>query len=67
MANEETAHGRAGLYFAENGAHKLSEMSAVIARTLFEHGKGESPIPTSFTAEEVERMGLMVSRNEACL
>ncbi|KAF8199311.1 NAD(P)-binding protein [Mycena galopus ATCC 62051] len=69
MMNDETAHGRAGLFFAENGAHELSEMSAVIARTLFEHGKGESPIPTSFTAEEVERMGLvamLMASNAKC-
>ncbi|KAF7328355.1 NmrA domain-containing protein [Mycena venus] len=69
MANEETAHGRVGLYFAENGAYELSEMSAVIARVLFEHGKGGSPIPTSFTAEEVEKMGLiamLIASNAKC-
>ncbi|KAF7377101.1 NmrA domain-containing protein [Mycena sanguinolenta] len=69
MASEETAHGRVGLYFAENGAHELSELSAVIARVLFEHGKGESPIPTSFTAEEIEKIGLMamlIGSNAKC-
>ncbi|KAJ6554645.1 hypothetical protein B0H19DRAFT_151779 [Mycena capillaripes] len=46
------AHGRAGLYFAENGAHELSQVSEIIARVLFEHGKAQSPVPTSFTSDE---------------
>jgi hypothetical protein len=61
MANEKTAHGRVGLYFAENGACELREISAVIACVLFEHGKGASPTPTAFTAEEI---GPMVCRVE---
>ncbi|KAJ6494346.1 hypothetical protein C8R45DRAFT_1061999 [Mycena sanguinolenta] len=70
MANEETAHGRVGLYFAENGAHELSELSAVVAHVLYEHGKGESPISTSFTVEEVEKMGklmaMLIASNARC-
>jgi hypothetical protein len=53
MANEATAHGRLGLYFAENGAYELHEICAVISRVLFEHGKGAGPNPTSFTEEEI--------------
>ncbi|KAJ7690069.1 hypothetical protein B0H17DRAFT_1065455 [Mycena rosella] len=58
--DDQISHGRAGLYFAENGAHQLSEVSAIIARTLFEHGKGQSPIPTPFTKDEETNMGPMV-------
>ncbi|KAJ7330826.1 NAD-binding protein [Mycena albidolilacea] len=47
-----TAHGRSGLYFAENGTHELVQVGEIIARTLFEHGRGKSPKPTSFTTEE---------------
>ncbi|KAJ7292108.1 hypothetical protein C8J57DRAFT_1589212 [Mycena rebaudengoi] len=66
MANEKTAHGRVGLYFAENGACELREISAVIACVLFEHGKGASPTPTAFTAEEIGPMGVLIGSNTQC-
>ncbi|KAJ6568547.1 hypothetical protein B0H19DRAFT_1209233 [Mycena capillaripes] len=71
MANEKTAHGRVGLYFAENGAYELHEISAVIARVLFEHGKGASPTPTVFTAEEIGPLvcrveGILIGSNTKC-
>ncbi|KAF7348779.1 NmrA domain-containing protein [Mycena venus] len=66
MANPETAHGRVGLYFAENGVYELRELSAVIAHVLFEHGKGASPTPTSFTAEEIGPMGILIGSNTKC-
>jgi len=66
MANEETAHGRVGLYFAENGAYELREISAIIARVLFEHGKGASPTPTAFTAEEIGPLGILIGSNTKC-
>ncbi|KAJ7448662.1 hypothetical protein B0H11DRAFT_2080222 [Mycena galericulata] len=52
MSDIQPAHGREGLYFAENGAHELREISAIVAQVLCEHGKGENVIPTTFTAEE---------------
>jgi len=66
MAKEETAHGGLGLYFAENGAYELREISAVIARVLFEHGKGASPMPMSFTAEEIGPIGILIGSNAKC-
>ncbi|KAJ7870909.1 NAD-binding protein [Mycena olivaceomarginata] len=52
ITDTTTAHGRSGLYFAENGTHELVQVGEIIARTLFEHGRGKSPKPTSFTTEE---------------
>ncbi|KAJ7923627.1 hypothetical protein B0H13DRAFT_56126 [Mycena leptocephala] len=66
MANEATAHGRLGLYFAENGAYELHEICAVISRVLFEHGKGASPNPTSFTEEEIGPVGILIGSNTKC-
>ncbi|KAF7344718.1 NmrA domain-containing protein [Mycena venus] len=66
MANEKTAHGRVGLYFAENGAYELREACAVIARVLFEHGKGASPTPTAFTGEEIGPVGILIGSNTKC-
>ncbi|KAJ7127437.1 hypothetical protein C8R43DRAFT_1027990 [Mycena crocata] len=70
MVNENTAHGRAGLYFAENGGHKLVEISTIIARILFEQGKGQSPTPTPFTAAEQEKhlgpLAVLIGSNAKC-
>ncbi|KAJ7145749.1 hypothetical protein C8R44DRAFT_655675 [Mycena epipterygia] len=53
--DDKPDHGReGGLYFAENGEHKLYDISAVIAKTL--SGKKDS-IPTEFTVEEEAKLG----------
>ncbi|KAJ6549607.1 hypothetical protein DFH09DRAFT_1501926 [Mycena vulgaris] len=54
-AGADPAHGRAGIYFAENGAYELLDISAVIACVLFENGGGKSNVPTPFTAEEEDK------------
>jgi hypothetical protein len=63
ITDTTTTHGRSGLYFAENGTHELVQVGEIIARTLFEHGRGKSPKPTSFTTEEgVKYFGPLVCR-----
>ncbi|KAJ7223348.1 hypothetical protein GGX14DRAFT_427394 [Mycena pura] len=54
-------HGRERFYFAENGAHELVELCTVIARVLFEQGRGKSPVPVPFTAEEKKPFGPMAA------
>ncbi|KAJ6554640.1 hypothetical protein B0H19DRAFT_1210906 [Mycena capillaripes] len=51
------------LYFAENGVHELYQVGEIVARILFEHGKTESPVPTTFTQEEEDKYfpGLLAS------
>ncbi|KAG6331881.1 hypothetical protein ID866_7207 [Astraeus odoratus] len=53
--SEKAAHGREGLYFGENGEHKLYDVAKAISQTLFELGRGRSPEPESFTEEDYER------------
>ncbi|KAJ6473498.1 hypothetical protein DFH09DRAFT_1218878 [Mycena vulgaris] len=69
-AGADPAHGHAGLYFAENGAHELLEISTVIARVLFENGRGGSDVPTAFTAEEEEKyfgpLAALIGSNAKC-
>jgi len=69
--NEKIGHGHAGFYFAENGAHEMSEVSTIIARVLFEHGKGYSPNPSSFTENEMEKylawVGPLIGSNAKCV
>ncbi|KAJ7723027.1 NAD-binding protein [Mycena olivaceomarginata] len=66
ITDTTTAHGRSGLYFAENGTHELVQVGEIIARTLFEHGRGKSPKPTSFTTEEgVKYFGPLRNRARA--
>ncbi|KII89891.1 hypothetical protein PLICRDRAFT_174707 [Plicaturopsis crispa FD-325 SS-3] len=50
--SDKADHGHEGYYFGENGEHKLYDVSAAIAKALFELGKGKSPEPTTFSDEE---------------
>jgi hypothetical protein len=52
---EGTPHGREGFFFGANGEHTLYDVGKKIAEALLELGVGQSPEPTSFTEEEVER------------
>ncbi|RDB25572.1 Uncharacterized protein C2A9.02 [Hypsizygus marmoreus] len=53
--NPAATHGREGFYFGENGEHSLYQISEAIAKVLVEIGKGKSPVPTSFTTEEINK------------
>ncbi|KAI0775203.1 NAD-P-binding protein [Trametes elegans] len=46
-------HGRAGFFIAENGEHTWAELSAAVARALFELGANASPEPRPFAREEL--------------
>jgi len=52
---EKTGHGREGIYFGENGEHKLYDVSKAVAQVLFDLGKGKSPEPTTFTKEDIDK------------
>lgn len=61
--SDKAGHGHEGYYFGENGEHKLYDVSAEIAKALFELGKGKSPEPTTFSDEEATQFfGVSVSR-----
>ncbi|KAG1730246.1 uncharacterized protein EDB91DRAFT_1157511 [Suillus paluster] len=51
----ETGHGSEGYYFGENGEYRMGEISEVLAKLLYEMKRGESPEPTVFTDEEVQK------------
>ncbi|KII85280.1 hypothetical protein PLICRDRAFT_179013 [Plicaturopsis crispa FD-325 SS-3] len=53
--SDKAGHGHQGYYFAENGEHNLYDVSAEIARVLFELGKGQRPSPTVFSDDEVKK------------
>lgn len=51
--SDNAPHGHAGYYFAENGEHRLYDVSAAVARAVFDLGKGKSATPTAFSEEEM--------------
>ncbi|KII89892.1 hypothetical protein PLICRDRAFT_40076 [Plicaturopsis crispa FD-325 SS-3] len=52
---DAAAHGHEGYYFGENGEHKLYDVSAAVAKALFELGKGKSTEPTTFSEDELQK------------
>lgn len=48
-------HGREGFYFGANGEHRVGKISEIIAELLYEMKLGESPEPTVFTEEELQK------------
>jgi len=55
LSDPNLAHGREGYYFAENGEYKLYDVAKAYSQALYDLGKGKSPEPTSFTAEEAQK------------
>lgn len=55
VANPATGHGREGIYFGENGEHKLYEVGKAIGEVLVTIGKTDNPEPTTFTQEELDK------------
>ncbi|KNZ81922.1 hypothetical protein J132_10201, partial [Termitomyces sp. J132] len=53
--NPATGHGREGFYFGENGEHTLYQIGKAISEALVEIGRGNSPEPTTFSKEEVQK------------
>jgi predicted enzyme related to lactoylglutathione lyase len=55
LSDPNLPHGREGYYFAENGEYKLYDLAKAYSQALYDVGKGKSPDPTSFTADEVQK------------
>jgi len=55
LSNPNTGHGREGFYFGENGEHSLYDVGKAIAQALVDIGKGQGPLPTTFTQEEIDK------------
>ncbi|KAI0070526.1 NAD-P-binding protein [Panus rudis PR-1116 ss-1] len=50
---EKVGHGYDGYYFGENGEHTWLDISQAIGQALVELGISKSPVPTTFTKEEL--------------
>lgn len=55
-------HGREGYFFGASGEHKLYDISKAAAEAQYAIGKGQSPEPTRFTEEELQKYFGGVSR-----
>ncbi|KII92145.1 hypothetical protein PLICRDRAFT_154459 [Plicaturopsis crispa FD-325 SS-3] len=55
LSGAKAGHGREGYYFLTNGEHSLYEVCAEIAKALFELGKGQGPVPTTLSDEEIKK------------
>ena len=55
VSNPATAHGREGIYFAENGEHNFHDIGKAIGEALTAIGKLDNPEPTTLTKEEIEK------------
>lgn len=48
-------HGREGMFVGENGTFSWYDIGKELARVLHEKGVGQSPEPTTFSSEELEK------------
>ena len=55
LSDPNTPHGRDGYYIAENGEYRLRDLAKAYSQALYDLGKGKSPEPTSFTADEAQK------------
>ena len=55
LSDPNLAHGREGYYFAENGEYRLHDVAKAYSQALYDLGKGKSPEPTTYSADEVEK------------
>jgi hypothetical protein len=55
LSDRNTPHGREGYYYAENGEYRLHDLAKVYSQVLYDLGKGKSPDPTPFTADEAQK------------
>lgn len=68
LANPNTPHGREGYYFGASDEYKLYDLAKAYSRALYDLGKGKSPEPTPFTAEEAQKYfgGAWLGNNARC-
>jgi hypothetical protein len=59
LSDPDTAHGREGFYFGENGEYTLYEASKAISETLLARGMGKTLEPTEFTEEEYKKIPMV--------
>lgn len=55
LSDPNLAHGREGYYFTENGEYKLYDVAKAYSQALYDLGKGKSPDPTTYSADEVQK------------
>lgn len=55
LAGKNPGHGREGIYFGENGEHTLYEVAKAIAEALVAQGLSDSPEPTTFSKEDLDK------------
>ena len=55
LSDANTPHGREGFYFGASGEHSLYDLAKAYSQALYDLGKGKSPDPTPFTAEEAQK------------
>jgi len=51
----KTGHGREGFYFGASGEHSLYNVGKAIGEALVELGIAQSPEPTTFTKEDLDK------------
>jgi hypothetical protein len=55
LSDPNTPHGREGYYFGTNDEYRLYDLAKAYSQILYDLGKGKSPEPTPFTAEEAQK------------
>ena len=55
LSDPNTPHGREGFYFGASDEYRLYDLAKAYSQVLYDLGKGKSPDPTPFTAEEVQK------------
>jgi hypothetical protein len=55
LANQNVPHGREGFYFGASDEYRLYDLAKAYSRDLYDLGKGKSPEPMPFTAEEIQK------------
>ncbi|KAH9168825.1 hypothetical protein EDB89DRAFT_2202042 [Lactarius sanguifluus] len=68
LFDPNTPHGRDGYYFGASDEYRLYDLAKAYSRALYDLGKGKSPEPTPFTAEEAQKYfgGVWLGSNARC-
>lgn len=59
-------HGREGIYFGRGDEYVWADLCNEVAKVLYDMGKAQSPKPTKFTDEEIEKTFGFVARFLGC-
>ena len=55
LSDPNTPHGREGYYFSASDEYRLYDLARAYSQALYDFGKGKTPIPTPFTADEAQK------------